>query len=182
MMYGTQHQHLRVCAKGLAVLGCASAVCMAPHPLLLPLCIALITNLSNARPHWCCNVCVPCHAVLCSHSGLFILNAHHVSETSGEGFAVRLYRQGPTPGFDPSGPGGNTQVRQRQGEGETCACLRVGCVEWLPCGCCFFVPLRLRASDLMCTRLLGILFSALCVCSAWWLTAARTCCHLINLS
>jgi hypothetical protein len=43
--------------------------------------------------------------------GLIIINAHHVSETSGEGFAVRLYRQGPTPGFDPTSPAGNLKVR-----------------------------------------------------------------------
>lgn len=42
--------------------------------------------------------------------GLIIINAHYVSETSGEGFAVRLFRQGPTPGFDPNAPAGNTTV------------------------------------------------------------------------
>ncbi len=34
-------------------------------------------------------------------AGLIILNAHRVSDTSGEGFAVRLYRQGTNLGLPP---------------------------------------------------------------------------------
>lgn len=54
-----------------------------------------------------------CGRVLLLYVGLIIINAHHVAETSGEGFAVRLYRQGTAQGFDPSSTPGNKEVRAR---------------------------------------------------------------------
>lgn len=79
-------------------------------------------KLASVHVHQCCGEPVSVDSSCCSWcpllflllvAGLIILNAHNVTETSGEGFAVRLYRQGTNIGSGSSRGGGTAAALSR---------------------------------------------------------------------